>query len=83
MCGRVFFVYVLVFFPVDHREHLTHHQGLDLARFPIMVLRYSLSVPDHTLVRLYEVIAWSLRVSHLLFSPPNKRDNKVDMMFPI
>jgi len=37
--------------------------GLDLARYPIMVLRYSLAVPDYTLMAVYQVIAWSFQVS--------------------
>ena len=37
--------------------------GLDLARYPILVLRCSLTVPDYTLMTVYQVIAWSLQVS--------------------
>ena len=37
--------------------------GLDLARFPICVLRCSLVIPDYTLRRVYCVIAWSFQVS--------------------
>ena len=37
--------------------------GLDLARFPIRVLRCALNVPEYTLTRVYQVIAWSLKDS--------------------
>ena len=37
--------------------------GLDLARFPICLLRMALVVPDYTLMRVHQVIAWSFQVS--------------------
>ncbi|CAL1127787.1 unnamed protein product [Cladocopium goreaui] len=35
--------------------------GLDLARFPILIMRCALAIPDYTLMRIYQVIAWSFR----------------------
>lgn len=37
--------------------------GLDIARYPIFVVRCALSVPDYTLMRVYQVVVWSLQVS--------------------
>lgn len=37
--------------------------GLDLARFPCFILRFALAVPDYTLIRMYQVVAWSLQAA--------------------
>lgn len=37
--------------------------GLDLARYPICILRMALVVPDYTLNRVHQIIAWSFQVA--------------------